>query len=108
MVLDGIRREGTLHLEAVSAKSVLPSEQNRSVLQLPGASGNLQVTFNTTNHIKEAPKHPAADIIDALGKCVISIAMGVATFFLTKRTIDLGASVENIHSALKTIASLGK
>lgn len=108
MGLDGINREPQVHLESLSPKSVLPSERSISTLQLPGASGSLQVTFNTTNNIKEAPKHPAADIIHAAGRFVISIAMGVATFFLTKRTIDLGASVDSIHSALKTIASIGK
>lgn len=110
MGLESVGRASQPIFEAISPKSIPESERQIGTLQLPQGSGSLQVTFhsNTTNNIKEAKKHPIADIIHATGKLMISFAMGAATFLLTKRTIDLGASIETIQSALRTISSLGR
>lgn len=59
-----------------------------------------------TINIKMAKKHPFADVINAVGQCVLALVTGTITYLYAKRQIDEGSAFAPIQAALNIITGM--
>lgn len=86
--------------ESVPAHALPKGTQ--SSLQLPEGGRLLHVTYNTTNNIKEAPKHPVADILHACGRLALSVAT-VACAIISVQRNTVHTAFQNVFQTLANI-----
>lgn len=91
-----------------NASQNMPASMPESVQEAIQSAPLVLPEGRHTINIKMAKKHPFADVINAVGQCVLAVVTGTITYLYAKRQIDEGSAFAPIQAALNIITGMRK